>query len=228
MNVHGEHDPSLPQKLFLAINHLMAVFLVAWLLLGGGFATLSEWLSFELRAGSLLRRTLLTGASILYFARICVTGYFLQRQMAWGEAVMVSVWLYVLHLSFAFLGGLNAVPIRFVGIVGCALYLMGSCLNTASEYMRYRWKQKPENEGRLYTGSLFQYSIHINYFGDTVLFVGFALVTGSVWALVVPVAIATSFIFFHIPTLDAHLSEKYGKTFDAYAERTSKFIPGIY
>lgn len=228
MNIHGEYGPSLLPKLFLATGHLLAVILAAWLLFGGGLDTLSAWLGIELRAGNLLRKIVLMGASIIYYIRLCFTGYFLHRKMAWSEVVTVTVGLFVLHLSFAILGGSNETRMAFVGIAGCMLYLVGSYLNTISEYKRYRWKQKPENQGGLYTEGLFRYSMHINYFGDTVLFTGFALLTGSAWALFLPVVMAMSFIFLHIPTLDAYLSEKYGEAFDAYAGRTRKFVPGIY
>jgi protein-S-isoprenylcysteine O-methyltransferase Ste14 len=70
--------------------------------------------------------------------------------------------------------------------------------------------------------------MHINYFGDTVLFTGFALITGTAWAVLLPGAMAALFIFCQIPVLDAYLREKYGKAFETYAESTSKFIPGIY
>lgn len=69
--------------------------------------------------------------------------------------------------------------------------------------------------------------ISIN-FGDALLFTGFALMTGSGWALVIPGVVTASFVFFHIPALDAHLRDKYGDSFEAYARNTDKFIPGIY
>lgn len=228
MNIHGEHNPSLPQKLFLAFNHLMAVIMVAWFLFSGGFEWLSDWLNVELSVGNFLRRILLLSASVIYFSRLCFTGYFLQRRMMWNEAITVSFWLYILHLGFAWLGGVNERPLGIVGMIGCVLYLVGSYLNTTSEYKRYRWKQNPENKGKLYTEGLFQYSMHINYFGDTVLFTGFALLTGSAWALILPGVMILLFTFYQIPTLDAYLSQKYGKAFDVYAQNTSKFIPGIY
>jgi hypothetical protein len=44
--------------------------------------------------------------------------------------------------------------------------------NGLSELQRYRWKRQPQNAGRLYTGGLFAYARHINYFGDQELFTG--------------------------------------------------------
>jgi protein-S-isoprenylcysteine O-methyltransferase Ste14 len=36
------------------------------------------------------------------------------------------------------------------------------------------------------------------------------------------------FIFYHIPPLDAYLSERYGAPFKAYAAKTAKFLPFVY
>ena len=77
---------------------------------------------------------------------------------------------------FATTGGANPEPINLVTILGLALFVLGSYLNTASEYMRHVWKRRPENAGKLYTGGLFRYARHINYFGDDLLGTGFALV----------------------------------------------------
>ena len=80
----------------------------------------------------------------------------------------------------------------------------------------------------LYTEGLFHYAVHINYFGDLLLFTGFSLITGSPYTLLVPAVMLAGFIFANIPALDAHLHAKYGATFDAYAAKTKKLIPLIY
>ncbi|MDM8555644.1 DUF1295 domain-containing protein [Desulfococcaceae bacterium HSG7] len=108
------------------------------------------------------------------------------------------------------------------------LYLFGSWLNTYSEYTRYIWKKREINKGWLYTQGLFKYSMHINYFGDIVLFTGLALLTLRFSMLFVPLAMALNFVFFIIPRLDKYLAAKYGDEFKEYAGSTKKFIPGIY
>ncbi|MGH8880780.1 MAG: DUF1295 domain-containing protein, partial [Stackebrandtia sp.] len=91
-----------------------------------------------------------------------------------------------------------------------------------------RFKARPENRGKLYTRGLFRYSMHPNYLGDVTLFTGFALVTGSLWALAIPVIMAAMFIFINIPMLDKYLAERYGSAFDEYAGRTAKLFPFVY
>ena len=105
---------------------------------------------------------------------------------------------------------------------------MGSWLNTASELQRLRWKKRPRNAGHLYTRGLFRLCRHPNYLGDTVLFIGFALITGSPIALVIPAIMAAGFVFAAIPALDRRLAEHYGREFEAWATRTHRYIPFIY
>jgi steroid 5-alpha reductase family enzyme len=113
----------------------------------------------------------------------------------------------------------------FVAIV---LYLVGSYLNTGSELMRSIWKKDPSHKGKLYIEGLFKFSMHINYFGDSLLFSSFAFLTRSVWAFVIPVLMIVLFVFMHIPTLDKYLEQKYGDEFRRYASRTKKLVPFIY
>ena len=108
------------------------------------------------------------------------------------------------------------------------LYLSGSYINTQSEYYRHVWKLKEENKGRLYTEGLFSLSMHINYFGDIVLFIGFAMVAHSFSLLVVPMIMAINFVFHIIPSLDRYLEKKYKDEFRDYARKTKKLIPLIY
>ena len=52
-------------------------------------------------------------------------------------------------------------------------------------------------------------SVHINYFGDIVLFTGLAIVTHSLSMLVIPLIMAVNFVFNIIPSLDRYLEKKY-------------------
>ncbi len=70
--------------------------------------------------------------------------------------------------------------------------------------------------------------MHINYFGDIVLFTGFAMVTHNLSMLVIPMIMAVNFVFNIIPTLDRYLERKYGNEFRDYARKTKKLIPLAY
>lgn len=144
------------------------------------------------------------------------------------QAQIAAVWVQVLHGSFALLGGTVPTPVGGVDGVALALYVFGSYLNTGSEYQRHVWKQRPENAGRLYREGFFRWAMHINYFGDLVLFSGFALLTHRVWAFIVPLLMAAGFVFVNIPMLDRYLRGKYGAEFESYEKRTKRFLPGVY
>ena len=130
--------------------------------------------------------------------------------------------------SFAFVGGNSQIAINALDYSGIILYLTGSWINTQSEYTRHIWKQNEQNKGKLYTDGLFKYSVHINYFGDLLLFIGLALITQSFSLLIIPLIMALNFVIYVIPSLDKYLENKYGDDFIEYASRTKKLIPGIY
>ena len=112
-------------------------------------------------------------------------------------------------------------------VIGVLLYLSGSYLNTHAEYSRHIWKLKKENKGRLYTGGLFSLSMHINYFGDIVLFTGLAMIT-HISMLVIPLLMSVNFVFNIIPALDRHLEKRYQDEFRDYSGKTKILIPWIY
>jgi protein-S-isoprenylcysteine O-methyltransferase Ste14 len=130
--------------------------------------------------------------------------------------------------AFANMGGNNKQVVGIVEVFGILFYLSGSYINTHSEYYRHVWKLQEKNRGRLYTERLFRYAMHINYFGDIVLFTGFGMITHRISMLVIPSIMTLNFIFIIIPSLDRYLEKKYGAEFRDYAQRTKKLIPWIY
>ncbi len=131
-----------------------------------------------------------------------------------GLWILAAGWLLLSRgiavvVMFSLLGGTQPDPVGSLTVIGLLMFAVGSWLNTYSEWQRYLWKARPENKGRLYTGGLFAYAMHINYFGDVVLFTGLALITQSWQALVVPVLMVCGFVLINIPTSDWHLAERY-------------------
>jgi protein-S-isoprenylcysteine O-methyltransferase Ste14 len=227
--LHGEYDRAVAPRLLMTVIHAAAVAVTGWLLLGGGLEVLQAHWESGWSLASAGRRWLLFGAALIYFLRVLVTTFFtLTRKMGWGEAVIIAVWVLVIDLLFAALGGVNPRSIGLVTALGVVLYVIGSCLNTGSELQRKWWKERPENAGRLFTGGLFRFAVHINYFGDELLFTGYALITGRAWAILVPLVMLAGFVFFNIPELDRHLRSHYGAEFNAYARRMRRFVPFIY
>ena len=176
-----------------------------------------------------IRGWLVTACAFVYVGRLLVTVYVtVQRPITLVEGTLVGSWMLVIQVTMGFLASLISAPVGPWTLTGVILYALGSWLNTAAELQRLRWKKRPRNAGHLYTRGLFRLCRHPNYLGDTVLFVGFALITGSPIALVIPAIMAVGFVFAAIPALDRRLAEHYGREFDAWAPRTHRYIPFIY
>jgi steroid 5-alpha reductase family enzyme len=166
---------------------------------------------------------------LLYILRLFITVFvFLKRKMGWGETILISGLMSFALFSFARVGGSSHLSLNVVDYLGLILFLGGSWINTQSEYSRYIWKKNDFNKGKLYTGGLFKYALHINYFGDIILFSGLALITQSLSLLLIPFIMGLIFVFYLIPSLDKYLGIKYGNEFKEYAARTKKLIPGVY
>jgi steroid 5-alpha reductase family enzyme len=190
---------------------------------------MAAWTALPWHAGDLLRRLSLALALTIYFVRLLFTQFvFLRRALAWSEAATIAVWIAIIYLLLSLAGATNRGPFDAAAAIGIALFLFGSWMNSWSEYQRHRWKQPPENHGRLYTAGLFRLSRHPNYLGDLISFSGLALIAGRWIAGIIPAIMLVGFIFVNIPMLDGHLAEHYGEEFAAYARRTRKLIPFVY
>ena len=212
--MHGQGQESRTPRVSMTLAHLAGVSIGGWFLAGDGFT---------------LRETIVFGCGVIYFLRYLLTSFvLLQRAVRWPEVVQVGPFLFAVQGTFGYLASRSAIAWRWLDWVALVLFALGSFLNTASELERRRWKRAPQHKGRLYTQGLFSLSMHINYFGDTILFTGFALLAASPWALAIPLLMTCLFLTVHIPTLDRYLSEKYPTEFDEWAKRTKKFVPFVY
>lgn len=219
--VDRSHDRSVGPKLGFAALHGCSVAGCLWLAFGG-----FDW-------GDPLRAKLLALCALLYWLRHLLTLFvLLQRCVDLGEVLGLAGFMTLFEIGFLLLGAgvLSAEP-RPLGVMdglGLALLLTGSLLNSLSEVQRHLWKRQPTARGRCYTGGLFRWSMHINYFGDSLLFTGWAILAASVWAFSIPLVMTVMFVCYHIPPLDAYLAQKYGDEFRSYAANTAKFVPFLY
>ena len=148
--------------------------------------------------------------------------------MIWRETIVITTLMSIVLFSLAYNGGGSKLGINVYDYIGILLYVVGSWINTFSEFNRYKWKQNELNKGKLYTIGLFKYSMHINYFGDILLFSGMGLISQSFSLLVIPLAMTVVFVFYIIPAPDQYLGKKYGDDFIEYSSKTKKLIPWIY
>ncbi len=222
-------DRSIPQRVTLAAACAVWVAISWWLLFGGGLATAGAWFGWNWTPGDPVRRLCLAAGFTIYYIRILFTEFaFLKRGVAWSEVFTIAPWVLFIFLFLGIAGGTNPKPAGVWLGLGAVLFLLGSWMNSYSEYARNVWKRRPENRGRLYTEGLFRYSRHPNYLGDLLSFSGLCLITGAWITAVVPLLMLAGFVFVNIPVLDSHLRDHYDKQFEEYASRTRKLIPLVY
>jgi protein-S-isoprenylcysteine O-methyltransferase Ste14 len=221
LQFHGEKSPSIAPKIAITSWYLLCVAGAAWLTFFAG--------AEGDHSGSPDRQIVLLAFVLLYITRASGTLFvFVKRKIPWWEAAYGGG-LIGLVLFLFLRDGLRAPrPLAFVDALGALLYIVGSYVGTASEYSRHLWKARHENRGHLYTEGLFRYSRHINYFGDLLLFCGFAVLTRQLWTGIVPLVMGLNFVLFLIPAQDSYLATRYGVEFDDYARRTKKLVPLLY
>ena len=228
MIFNDEHTESIIPKSFFMLAIISGSLLAAYLM----FTNVNDiFLPLKPYAvdGNFDRQLILIACLFIYIIRLFFTNFvFLKRKMNWRETIVISALISIVLYSFATVGGGSKSAINIADYLGILLFLFGSWINSRSEYTRNKWKQDESNRGKLYTEGLFKYSIHINYFGDLLLFSGLAFITQSFSMFIVPLAMTLVFIFFIVPRHDKYLKQKYGEDFSEYSLNTKKLFPWIY
>lgn len=170
---------------------------------------------------------LLAAFGAIYMIRLNIMSrWLLHRELGMEELTFVILlWIPSIMGSYVML----AKDVSNIGlVVATTFYVLGSYLNTYSELQRKIWKGDPSNRGRCYKLGLFSWSRNINYFGDSVLFTGWAIATGNWYNSWVPIVMSLTFYFFHIPDKEKYLAIRYAKDWPDYKCQTPyAFIPYI-
>ncbi|MEG9297815.1 DUF1295 domain-containing protein [Mangrovibacillus sp. Mu-81] len=221
--MYGSTDRSMPQRFLILILECIFLLIAFWFLFMEG----NQF--FHLPKGDVTRNIVLFAFSIITFFRMNYMVFFLLRRgITWGEALNVPFAFALYFIGFSILGGIVDKPIDSIDSFAIFIFLAGSGINSLSEILRDVWKQDKRNKGKLYTGGLFKYAVHINYFGDLVWVSGFALLTRNGWSIIIPIALFCLFVFYNIPVHDRYMRGKYGEPFRQYERGTKKLIPFIY
>jgi steroid 5-alpha reductase family enzyme len=210
------NSPSLGAKLTLALLTLIGViFALSHLIFGVQV--------------SFLHNLFLIFCTLIFYIRLVVHLFaFIKRKISWFEGITVGTLYGIMVAMFAIWGTQISSSNIFWDIAGIVLFFLGSFINSLSDYQRHIWKMQTENQGHIYNHGLFRHAMHINYFGDSIMFIGFAIVTQNATSFIPVIIIILNLIFLQIPQLDEHLKNKYGAEFLEYERKTKKFIPFIY
>jgi protein-S-isoprenylcysteine O-methyltransferase Ste14 len=229
MDLYGQTSKSIPQKVVIHLLELGLIWLSIWILFRDGGDWCEKHLYIQNASENTARRMIIFAFNIITFLRIAYAMLFLlKRRIPWEESISVPIAFALYFVGFSLFVLPATEPPGASDYFAIALFGVGCILNSGSELLRNSWKKKPENTGRIYTGGLFRYSRHINYFGDVLWVLAYALITRSWFALVIPVLLFIFFAFYNAPKLDRYLQHKYGAQYDAYAKRTKMLVPFIF
>ncbi len=228
MIFRNEHERSYLPKAFIALAICCSIFVCGYLMFFEESEIYPLFKPYNIN-GNFVRNVLIISCMTIYFLRLSVTLlFFFQRKMYWVEAIIIANIMPWIFPYIAYASGQYSEPIGLIEVIGILLFFIGSYLNSVSEYLRYSWKQEEQNAGHIYTGGLFKYAININYFGDILLFMGFAAIAHQFQLLIIPASMGIIFILILIPLKEDYLKQKYGEEFVKYATKTKKLIPLIY
>ena len=229
MDLYGQQSKSIPQKIIVHVLEIAFLWLAWWILFGKGGAWCEQHLHIHNATGGHERRMIIFVFTIITFFRLAYMMIFLlKRKMPWEESISVPFAFALYYIGFPLFVLPESVPIDVLDYFAVALFIFGCILNSAGEILRARWKKDPHNKGRLYTGGLFKYARHINYFGDILWVSAFALLTRNWYSVTIPVFLFCFFAFYNAPKLDEYLKTKYGSDYDSYAGKTKMLIPFIF
>lgn len=229
MDLYGQKSKSIPQKIVIHLIEILLLWLSYWILFQRGGTWIENHLGITNAVDNVDRRIIIFAFNIIIFIRLAYMMIFLlKRRIPWEESVSVPLAFALYFIGFPLFVLPTYQSVDGLDFLAVGIFIIGCVLNTRGEILRNNWKRKPENKGKLYTLGLFKYSRHINYFGDILWVIAYALVTRNLWSATIPLFLFCFFVFYNAPKLDKYLREKYGKDYGEYAKKTKMLIPFIY
>lgn len=229
LDLYANKSAALPQKLTITGLEVLFIGLSYFILFGGGDILLMQTFGWPGLGATLERRWVIFLFNIIILARLGVMMFvFMRRTIPWSEAFSVPVAFALYYVGFAVLVLANTNPLGWVDWLAVGLFVLGCYLNTGSELERHIFKLDANNRGKIYTGGLFQWSMHINFFGDVVWVLAYGLIAMHWVGFLLPLMLLAMFMFFNVPKLDAYLAMRYGQPFKDYAATTKRLIPFVW
>jgi len=227
--MHGIKETSNTLRILWFVSHSIFLYIAYLICFDDKLLWLDSILDVNFQGGNFYRRCCLWAFGVMMYIRMNLTTFhLLKRKINIDEFFGVIIAYATYQIGFVLLGGWNTTGFGMLDYLGILLFIIGSYLNTYSEFQRRRFKKDPNNKGKLYTLGLFQFSRHINYFGDMCWVIGWAIVTHNIWSIFIPILLTLGFIFLFIPELSRYLETNYADEYLDWKKETKKLIPFIY
>jgi steroid 5-alpha reductase family enzyme len=236
--------------------YMCLFFIIGTLLKNNGIVDVGWGLGFCVVVAATIQLPLLYGPQMLMAIMIVLwavrlSGFLFMRNVGkpedfryaqwrkeWGKWVVVRSFFQVYMLQGAFMlvialpiilvNNSANTPLGIVEYMGLMLFAIGLFFEAVGDAQNYLFKSKPENKGKVMQYGLWKYTRHPNYFGESLIWWGIALVACNAQygylAFISPIIITLLLLFVSgIPMLE----KKYDNNpaYQEYKKRTSAFVP---
>ncbi len=157
-------------------------------------------------------------------------GIYPQRKQLFNKPISIMGFISILGFVGIFytlpgyLAFTNPLPLSFIAVtIALPLYTFGSLINASADVQKMTAKQASIG---LVSDGIWRFSRNINYFGDLLRYLSFAVISGSLWAYLVPGAIALLYIQ-RLTQKEQTMGEKY-PGYTAYQQSSTRLIPFIW
>jgi steroid 5-alpha reductase family enzyme len=139
----------------------------------------------------------------------------------------IIMWLVAAPVA-AVMGSGSQPPLGWLDAIGATVWTVGLLFETLGDWQLARFKADPSNKGRLFTGGVWRYTRHPNYFGDATVWWGHFLVaaaSGAWWTIFSPVLMTFLLVRVSgVSMLESALRDS-KPGYREYIQSTSAFIP---
>jgi steroid 5-alpha reductase family enzyme len=156
----------------------------------------------------------------------------LDRESPTSQKILLPVvlantagWAYCLPLYFA---TVRTASFGLTDVMAVGIYLVGKVFHFGGDWQKRRFKLTPGTQGRVLDTGFWSLSRHPNYFGDFLIYVSFAVIGGSPWGWIAPLANFAQYAFDAIPKSERWAAERYGAEWAAYKAKTRAFVPFMF
>ncbi len=153
-----------------------------------------------------------------------------RRQQIFTDRIGLSTFIAVLLFVGVFyalpgwLAFVNPEPMSYWAIaIALPLYIFGSLINSTADIQKMTAKSMGAG---LVNDGIWRSVRHVNYLGDLMRYTSFSVVSGSLWAFLLPAVILLLYLQ-RITQKEQAMSDKYSD-FAAYQQSSSRLIPWIW